>query len=96
GTCWSFHGNAGTFGIVLDAANVIPSHVVIHHQLFNSTASLCNAPCQITIWGLIDGVQNLKAYTSSQHALAATGQPFPVSKEGIFFPLANIMFDITA
>lgn len=99
GTCWSFHNNAGTFGVVLDSPNVIPSHIAIRHTLFNSTTSLACAPRQITVWGLVDGKQNLKAYSRSRHAIASTRArvpPFPISKGGIFLPLAEITFDITA
>lgn len=99
GACWSFYNNAGTFGIVLDTPNVIPSHIVIHHTLFNSTTSLASAPRQITVWGLVDGEQNLNTYSRSRHAIASTlarVPSFPISKEGIFLPLAGITFDITA
>ena len=99
GTCWSFRGTAGTFGVVLDTANVVPSHIVIHHQLFNSTASLSCAPRQVTVWGMVDGDQNMKPYSSSPHAFTSTlarAPPFSISKRGIFLPLADIDFDITA
>jgi hypothetical protein len=65
GACWSFHGHAGTFGVVLDRPNVMPSQIVIWHRLFNSTTSLSHAPRQITVWGLVDGEQNVKTYSQS-------------------------------
>ena len=99
--CWSFHGTAGTFGVVLDTANVVPSHVVIHqhHQFFNSTASLCRSPRQVTVWGMVDGDQNMKLYSLSPHGLTSTltrAPPLSISKRGMFLPLADIEFDITA
>jgi len=65
GECWSFHGTAGTFGVVLDAASIMPSHVMIHHRLFNSMTSLSCAPCQVIVWGMVDRDQNMKPYSSS-------------------------------
>jgi Sad1 / UNC-like C-terminal len=99
GACWSFRGNVGTFGLVLDAANVMPSHVVIHHWLFNSTTSLSRAPRQVIVWGMVDGDQNMKAYSSARRAFTshlARVPPFPISKGGVFVPLGDIDFDITA
>ncbi|KAI0291446.1 hypothetical protein BC826DRAFT_1022993 [Russula brevipes] len=99
GTCWSFHGNAGTFGVVLDAPNLMPSHVVIRHWPSNLTASLSCAPRQITVWGLVDGEANRRIYFQTRHAFTSTltrVPPFPMSKAGIFLPLAKIEFDITA
>ena len=99
GECWSFHGTVGTFGIVLDTASVVPSHVVIHHRLFNSTTSLSCAPRQVTVWGMMDGDQNMKPYSLSPHRFASTltrAPPFSISKRGIFLHLADFDFDITA
>ncbi len=99
GACWLFRGTTGTFGVVLDTANVMPSHIVLHHRLFNSTTSLSRAPRQVTVWGMVDGGQNMKRYSSSPHPFTATiarVPPFSISKRGIFLPLANIDFDITA
>jgi hypothetical protein len=101
-TCWSFRGNSGTFGIAFGSPNVMPSHVVIHHQSSNSTASLANAPRQIIVWGLVDGEANRRAFLQSQdsqHAFISTlakVPPTPISREGLFLPLADIDFDITA
>ena len=99
--CWSFHGTAGMFGVILDTASIVPSHVVIHqhHQFFNLTASLCCSPCQVTVWGMVDGDQNMKLYSLSPHGLTSTltrVPPLLISKRGIFLPLADIEFDITA
>ena len=100
GECWTFRGTAGTFGVVLDASNVIPSHIVIHHRLSNSTTSLLSrAPRQVTVWGMVDGDQNMKPYSLSQHAftsILASVPSFPIPKRGVFLPLADIDFDITA
>jgi hypothetical protein len=99
GECWSFRGNAGTFGVVLDTANVMPSHIAIHHRLFNSTTSLSRAPRQVTVWGMVDGDQNMKTYSSSRRVFTSTLSrvpPLSISKRGVFLPLANIDFDITA
>ena len=99
GACWSFHGNAGTFGIVLDTVNVIPSHIVLSHQLFNSTTSLSCAPRQVTVWGMVDGDQNMKTFSLSRRTFTSTLVRVPlflISKGGTFLPSAEIDFDITA
>ena len=99
GACWSFRGTAGTFGVVLDTPNVIPSHVSLHHRLLNSTTSLSCAPRQVTVWGMVDGDQNMKPYSSSPHVFISTlarVPPFSISKRGIFLPLADFDFDITS
>ena len=99
GACWSFSGTAGTFGVALDTANVVPSHIAINHRPSNCTTSLSRAPRQVTVWGMVDGDQNMKPYSSSPHAFTSTltrVPPFSISKRGIFLPLANIDFDITA
>ena len=102
GVCWSFHGNSGTFGVAFDAPNVMPSHVVIHHWPSDSTASLSHAPRQVIIWGLVDGEANMRTFLQvqdSQPSFTSTLSkvpPSPISKEGIFLPLAEINFDITA
>jgi hypothetical protein len=96
GACWSFRGNAGTFGVVLDTASVVPSHIIIQHRHFNSTMSLSCAPRQVTVWGLVDGDQNMRTYSSSRDALTTRIPPFPIAKGGIFLPLGNIDFDITS
>lgn len=101
--CWSFRGNSGTFGIVLDTPNVIPSHVAIHHWPPDSTTKwttfLSRAPHEITVWGLVDGEVNMKIFSQSRRsftsALAKTPRPL-ISKEGVFLPLAEIDFDINA
>ncbi|KAI9434619.1 hypothetical protein H4582DRAFT_1975874 [Lactarius indigo] len=97
--CWSFRGNSGMFGVAFDEPNVMPTHVVIHHWPSNSTASLSRAPRQVIVWGLVDGEANMKAFSRSQRAFTSTlakVPPSPISKEGIFLPLAEIDFDITA
>lgn len=97
--CWSFRGNSGTFGVAFDTPNVMPSHVVIHHWPSNSTVSLSRAPRQLIVWGLVDGEANMKAFSQSRHVLTSTlakVPPFPISKEGVFLPLAEINFDVTA
>ena len=96
GTCWSFRGNSGTFGVVLNAPNVLPSHVVIQHQRFNSTMLLSRAPREVIVWGLVDGAKNVEAYKRSRNALVSASlrrAPFP--REGVFLPLAEFEFDIT-
>jgi hypothetical protein len=48
---------------------------------------------------MVDGDQNMKRYSSSPHPFTgaiARVPPFSISKRGIFLPLANIDFDITA
>ncbi|KAH8976749.1 hypothetical protein EDB86DRAFT_2769481, partial [Lactarius hatsudake] len=98
GTCWSFRGNSGTLGLVLSAPNVLPSHIILQHQLSNSTAFLSRAPRQVIVWGLVDGAKNMEAYKRSRDAYAPTSvrrPPFPMSREGLFLPLAEIEFDIT-
>jgi len=99
GSCWSFRNNAGTFGVVLDSPNVMPSHIVIQHRPFNSTTSLARAPRQVTVWGLVDGEQNMKTYSRIRHTVTsalARVPPFPLSKQGTFLPLVEVDFDITA
>ncbi|KAH9011830.1 hypothetical protein EDB85DRAFT_1878171 [Lactarius pseudohatsudake] len=99
GACWSFRGNSGTFGVAFDVPNVMPSHVVIHHRPSNSTDCLSRAPRQVIVWGLVDGEANMKTFSRSQLAFTSTlGKvpPSPISKEGVFVPLAEIDFDITA
>lgn len=100
GACWSFRGNSGTFGVVLNAPNVLPSHVVIQHQPSNSTALLSRAPRQVVVWGLVDGAKNAEAYKRRlRDALASTSlkrPPLSMSREGLFLPLAEFVFDITA
>jgi len=97
GACWSFRGHAGTFGVALDRPNVMPSQIVIWHRLLNSTTSLSHAPRQVTVWGLVDGEQNVRTYSQSRHTLPSqlATPPYPLSKEGIFLPLAEVTFDIT-
>ena len=99
GACWSFHGNSGTFGVAFNAPNVMPSYIVIDHWPSNSTASLSHAPRQVIIWGLVDGEANMRAISGSQRTFTSTLAKVPpsaISKEGIFLPLAEIDFDITA
>jgi hypothetical protein len=99
GACWSFQGNSGTFGVTFDVPNVLPSNVVIHHRRSNSTASLSRAPRQVIVWGLVDGGANTRTFLRSQHTFTPTlarAPPSPISKEGVFLPLAEINFDITA
>ena len=101
GACWSFRSNSGTFGIVLSAPNVLPSHMVIQHLSSNSTRllDLSRAPHEVIVWGLVDGPKNMEAYKRSRRSFASVflrHPPFPMSKEGLFLPLAEFEFDITA
>ncbi len=99
GVCWSFRGNSGTFSVAFDEPNVMPTHVVIHHWPSNSTTSLSCAPHQVIVWGLVDGEANMKTFSWSRRVFTSTlakVPPSPISKEGIFLPLAEIDFDITA
>jgi hypothetical protein len=71
----------------------------MHHQPSNSTALLSRAPRQVVVWGLVDGVKNMKAYKRSRDAFASVllrHPPFPMPREGLFIPLAEFEFDITA
>jgi hypothetical protein len=95
--CWSFHGHTGTFGVVLDSPNVTPSRIVIHHWASNST-TLSQAPREVTVWGLVDGEENMKAYSQFRPALPSTSiiLPLSITREGRFLPLASLNFDVTA
>ena len=97
--CWSFRGNSGILGIAFSQPDVLLSHVVIHQQPSNSTALLSRAPRQVVVWGLVDGVKNMEAYKLSRDAFASAllrHPPFPKPREGLFIPLAEFEFDITA
>ena len=97
-SCWSFRGNSGILGIAFSVPDVLLSHVVIYQQPSNSTALLSRAPRQVLVWGLVDGV-NMEAYKRSRDAFASAllrHPPFPKPREGLFIPLAEFEFDITA
>lgn len=98
GACWSFRGTSGTFGIALDTPMVVLSHIAIRHWPSNSTSTLSLAPRQVNVWGLVDGKANMKIFSQSKHLFtsALAKIPPPVSKEGVFLPLAEIDYDITA
>ncbi len=97
GTRWSFHGSTGTIGISFNVSNVMPSHFVIHHWPLDSTVSLSCTPRQVIVWGLVDGEVNMRILSQSQHVFSSTLRPpMSISKEGVFLPLADFDFDITA
>ncbi len=98
-SCWSFRGNTGTFGIALNAPNVLPSHIVMQHKSSNSMTILSRSPQQVVVWGLVDGMINMEAYRQLRGMLASTFSgfpPFPLLREGVFLPLADFEFNITA
>ena len=102
GAYWSFRGNSGTFGVVLSAPNVLPSHIVIQHQLPSNFSELPSellprAPRQVIVWGLVDGEKNIEAYNKRPHdafALASVKRPPFSMRKDIFIPLAEFKFDI--
>ncbi|KAI0340553.1 hypothetical protein BDW22DRAFT_1408443 [Trametopsis cervina] len=92
GQCWLVHSPHARLGVVL-AEPIYPTHVTIDHVPRQLAADIGEAPHAMTLWGVVDGQENLSRYTAM--SLNAELEGASTMKQYFVIPLASFEYDIT-